>query len=169
LKTIEKKDAKLQEITKVLAEDINPTLERLRAERSHYLKWTSNNGEIERLEKFCAAYQYYSALERQQTIQEQHSQLSNERDSLDRDHERIKGELIQIETRAKKLEGDRDKKMKSEFAHLDEKLSDLSKQVVKHNSVYANTVQSLKDAKDAHKATQQTKHEVGNYFYFCNT
>ena len=39
LKTIEKKEAKLAEITKVLDEEITPTLDKLRAERSSYLEY----------------------------------------------------------------------------------------------------------------------------------
>jgi structural maintenance of chromosome 2 len=40
LKTIAKKEKKVEEISKVLAEEITPTLENLREERSHYMKWT---------------------------------------------------------------------------------------------------------------------------------
>jgi structural maintenance of chromosome 2 len=36
-KTIEKKDAKLKEINNILAEEINPTLSKLKEERSAYL------------------------------------------------------------------------------------------------------------------------------------
>jgi hypothetical protein len=36
-KTIEKKDAKLKEINNILAEEINPTLSKLKEERAAYL------------------------------------------------------------------------------------------------------------------------------------
>lgn len=42
----------------VLAEEITPTLENLRKERSHYMKWSSNQTEIERLSRFTVAYEY---------------------------------------------------------------------------------------------------------------
>ena len=54
-KTMEKKAAKLDEIARMLADDIVPTLERLRAEKATYLRWSANSAGIERLEKFAVA------------------------------------------------------------------------------------------------------------------
>jgi len=53
LKTIEKKQAKVEEIQKILDEDISPTLEKLRKERAAYMAWSTGNVEKERLERFC--------------------------------------------------------------------------------------------------------------------
>ena len=39
----------MQEIQKVLATEINPTLERLRGEKKHYMKWSANNSEASRV------------------------------------------------------------------------------------------------------------------------
>jgi structural maintenance of chromosome 2 len=36
----------MQEINKVLATEINPTLDRLRGEKKHYMKWSANNTEV---------------------------------------------------------------------------------------------------------------------------
>lgn len=76
-KTMEKKDVKVSEITKILEEgrgvcglravDITPTLEKLRAQRSAYLQWASNSTEIERLHRQETAFEYYSA---RQTLRE---------------------------------------------------------------------------------------------------
>lgn len=61
IKTIEKKQAKVEEINKILAEDISPSLEKLRRERAEYQKWSQSNQQIEVLERFCTAYQFYKA------------------------------------------------------------------------------------------------------------
>ena len=45
----------------MLAEDITPTLEKLRSERASYLKWAANNTECERLARFCIAAEYVAA------------------------------------------------------------------------------------------------------------
>mgnify|MGYP003317202501 CR=1 FL=1 len=47
--------------TQVLAADITPTLERLREEKSHYLRWSANAAEVSRLERFCVAAEYDEA------------------------------------------------------------------------------------------------------------
>ena len=61
LKTLDKKQAKVDEIDRVLAADITPTLERLREEKSHYLRWSANAAEVSRLERFCVAAEYDEA------------------------------------------------------------------------------------------------------------
>ena len=58
LKTMDKKQTKVDEINSILAEEITPTLEKLRGEKGHYLKWSANNTEMERLERFCVAFSY---------------------------------------------------------------------------------------------------------------
>ena len=47
-KTIEKKQAKVEELNAILADQITPQLEKLRGDKKHYLKYTANNaGEFE--------------------------------------------------------------------------------------------------------------------------
>ena len=61
MKTIDKKQLKVEELNKVLNDEITPTLEKLRGEKQHYLKWSKNNADIERIERFCIAYDYTKA------------------------------------------------------------------------------------------------------------
>lgn len=61
LKTLEKKATKVLEIERVLAEEITPTLERLRSEKAKYLKFSSNSAACSRLERFCVAHDYVEA------------------------------------------------------------------------------------------------------------
>jgi structural maintenance of chromosome 2 len=61
IKTIEKKQMKVDEINSVLSEEITPTLERLRGEKQQYLKWSKNNADIERMERFVIASEYVAA------------------------------------------------------------------------------------------------------------
>lgn len=52
---------KVDEIDTILKEEITPTLERLRGEKTFYLRWSANKTEEERLQRFCVAYEYSSA------------------------------------------------------------------------------------------------------------
>lgn len=61
IKTIDKKQLKVDEINNILAEEITPTLERLRGEKQLYLKWSKNNADIERVERFVVANEFYLA------------------------------------------------------------------------------------------------------------
>ena len=60
-KTIEKKQVKVEELGKVLEEEITPQLKKLQEERANYLRWAANNTEVERLAKFCVAWEYTQA------------------------------------------------------------------------------------------------------------
>jgi structural maintenance of chromosome 2 len=61
IKLIDKKEGKVDEIKKVLAEEITPTLEWLRKERHQYLQWKNNQGEIEWNERIMLALQFHRA------------------------------------------------------------------------------------------------------------
>ena len=58
LKTIEKKDSKLDEITALLRDEITPTLETLRRERSSYLEYQKTKTEIDHLDRFVTAFDF---------------------------------------------------------------------------------------------------------------
>merc|ERR1719183_2276172 len=77
LKTLEKKQSKVDEINKLLAEDITPTLKKLQKDRENYQLWISNNNEIERLQKFCVAYEYVRAKDRMENKNQQLEELES--------------------------------------------------------------------------------------------
>ena len=52
---------KVDEINTNLTEEITPRLDELRGQKTHYLKWKANDGEENRLQKFCVAYSYNQA------------------------------------------------------------------------------------------------------------
>jgi structural maintenance of chromosome 2 len=83
LKMIDKKEAKVEEINKVLEEEITPTLERLRGEKQNYLKWSKNSADFERLERFCIAHQYYSAHQALQANQGDVEEMEKECETLE--------------------------------------------------------------------------------------
>uniref|UniRef100_A0A8C4WCM7 Structural maintenance of chromosomes protein n=1 Tax=Gopherus evgoodei TaxID=1825980 RepID=A0A8C4WCM7_9SAUR len=62
-KTIEKKEAKLKEIQTILEEEITPTLQKLKEERSSYLEYQKVMREIEHLSRLYVAYQFVLAEE----------------------------------------------------------------------------------------------------------
>ena len=58
LKTIAKKEKKVAEITQLLAEEIVPKLDKLRAEKRAYLEFQKTQTEIERLSRVVVSYDY---------------------------------------------------------------------------------------------------------------
>eukprot|EP01084_Bolivina_argentea_P124154 220005_1 len=58
IKTMNKKQIKVNEINEILEGEITPQLEKLRKEKKHYLNWTKNNQEIEKLNRLIIKYKY---------------------------------------------------------------------------------------------------------------
>lgn len=62
LRTMEKKQRKVDEINLLLEEKINPSLAKLQQERKHYLEWNKNNNEMDALRRYLVAYKYLKAI-----------------------------------------------------------------------------------------------------------
>lgn len=97
LKTIEKKQAKLDEINSILAEEITPTLERLRGEKQNYLKWSKNSADVERIERYCIAHQFKVAQSALEQNAEGVSSMEEKITELDREAERIHEQISEKE------------------------------------------------------------------------
>ena len=63
LKTIKKKENKLEEISKIISEEITPQLEKLLKDKQNYLTWKSRENEISRVSKLLCALDYYNISE----------------------------------------------------------------------------------------------------------
>lgn len=63
LKTIKKKENKLEEINKIISEEITPQLEKLLKDKQNYLTWKSRENEISRITKLLTALDYYNISE----------------------------------------------------------------------------------------------------------
>jgi structural maintenance of chromosome 2 len=61
MRTLEKKQVKVDEINKVLSDDIMPALDKLRKEKAQFMEWQNASANLERLERFCVAYKYTEA------------------------------------------------------------------------------------------------------------
>lgn len=99
-KVFRRKESKLAEIDRTLEEEVAPLLEKLRKQKSHYLTWSSNNTEIERLTRFRVAYAYHTAAgaagerEREKDeLEAQQMEFENELEKKKRELERCEKEI----------------------------------------------------------------------------
>ena len=82
-RTIAKKQAKVAEINTVLSEEITPTLEKLRSERTGYMKWSSNHAEIEKLQRFATAAVFYEANKNTEGSSDKRAKALDEQNALE--------------------------------------------------------------------------------------
>jgi structural maintenance of chromosome 2 len=143
IKTIEKKQLKVDEITKCINEEITPTLENLRSERQDYHTWQANNTEFERLERFCVALEYQNALEKVQSSEADKQQLVDEYDQLVQGQNEATAAADACAAKVAEIERLRSEEMDGQLQELKRTETDLSKNLVKVNALHTNQKETL--------------------------
>jgi len=118
VKTIEKKQAKVDELNAVLAEEITPTLERLRGEKQHYLKWSKNNADIERIERFCIAHEFLQANNILTTNQDQVDNMLDSIKTIDSNLSKFRDQIFDREKEMADLQNKLASEVESKFTDV---------------------------------------------------
>jgi structural maintenance of chromosome 2 len=146
IKTIDKKQAKVDELNSVLSEEITPTLERLRGEKQSYLKWSKNNADIERIERFVVASDFMRAQKALDNNVEGFTEMEEKVAAFETEAESYTKQIEQRDVASQELSS----KLKGEFEDSHTKLKKdeekLSKQLVKTTSAWQNSQQLTKKA-----------------------
>jgi len=143
LKTIEKKQAKVEEIQKILDEDITPTLEKLRKERAAYMAWSSGNVEKERLERFCTAWDFSQAEETTNASSGQMKEMQDEMQGMETKIAELEQEKKSKHAEIKMLQSGKDAEMGGEVKELEDSATELSKGLVKASSAWQHCKENL--------------------------
>ncbi|XP_057998245.1 structural maintenance of chromosomes protein 2-1 isoform X2 [Hevea brasiliensis] len=144
LKTLEKKQSKVDEINKLLDQEILPALEKLRKERMQYMQWANGNAELDRLKRFCIAYEYVQAEKIRDFAVGEVEQIKAKIFEIDDDKERTQVEIKEMETKISQLTADKEASMGGEVKALSEKVHALSQDLVREVSVLNNREDTLR-------------------------
>lgn len=148
-KTIMKKQMKVDEITKCMEEEITPTLDGLRTERQDYHTWQSNNTEFERLDRFCIAYDYKVAEERVLSSEEDKKALEHEHEQYMSLIEQKKALASEWSKKINDIEYKRDSEIEGSVDKLKHIQTEVSKTLVKANTLYINHEETSTREKEA--------------------
>jgi len=164
IKTIEKKQMKVDEINSILSEEITPTLERLRGEKQQYLKWSKNNADIERIERFVVASEYISA---QSTLSKNSEDVAEMEEKVTMHEETMRTAREEVQVKEEEIEK-LSEEMNSELetshnaAKADEEKK--SKDLVKATSAWENKklamASATKEHEEAQAAVTESNHAV---------
>ncbi|KDO29140.1 hypothetical protein SPRG_05383 [Saprolegnia parasitica CBS 223.65] len=147
LKTMAKKEKKVDEINKILADEITPTLEKLRKEKRNYMQWAANNTEVERLTRYCVAYDYTKALG---ISSKSSTELSDLQASLAAAHARKAEHVAAIDALADEMDeiqSTRDAQLQGDFDELKSKEDAIGRDVVKLRTKATNHASTVGAAK----------------------
>ncbi|XP_071929616.1 structural maintenance of chromosomes protein 2-1 [Coffea arabica] len=143
LKTLEKKQSKVDEIDKLLDQEILPALEKLRKERMQYMQWANGSAELDRLRRFCIAYEYVQAENVRDNAVQMVEELKAKIVEIDNNTELMHRELQQMEKQASELTAAKEASMGGEMKLLSDKVDALSRELVKETTVLKNQEESL--------------------------
>ncbi|KAK9063288.1 hypothetical protein SSX86_017158 [Deinandra increscens subsp. villosa] len=152
LKTLEKKQGKVDEINKLLDQEILPALEKLRKERMQYMQWSNGNAELDKLKRFCIAYEYIEAEKIRDNAVHGVDEIKAKITEIGNDMETMNTEVQEMDAHVAKLTGEKDATMGGEVKGLSEKVDAISRDLVKETSVLKNREDDLKtERKNAEK------------------
>ena len=142
-KTMAKKELKVQEITELLREEIEPKLEKLRTEKRAFLDFQQTQSDLERLTRLVVAHDY---LKNKEKLKQSASDLEAKKQlatGLEESAKRLKNEIVHLEEDTKKVKAAREKELRKggKFQALEEEVTSHS-----HEAVRLATVLDLKRA-----------------------
>ncbi|XP_061980307.1 structural maintenance of chromosomes protein 2-1-like isoform X1 [Populus nigra] len=144
LKTLEKKQSKVDEINKLLDQEILPALEKLRKERMQYMQWANGNSELDRLKRFCIAYDYVQAVKIRDSAVVEVEHMKGKIAEIDTSAEQMLVEIQQKETEISKLAAEKEASMGGEVKTLSENVDVLAQDLVREVSVLNNKEDTLR-------------------------
>jgi len=157
-KRMAKKDDKVKEINRVLAEQITPQMEKLDSQRKHYQEWSSVNAETERLERFTVAFRF---VENKEDIEAAETSLTSCRSKMEKQQDGVQTSKEEMESNSEAIKEIIRKKESvagEQLRELQEKESNISKLLVQENTKFQNKVKSLKsDEKGLKELEKQAK------------
>lgn len=141
----------------VLEEEISPKLEKLRGERAGYMKvrvlpghlpsqgahtsmaveqWSSNNTEIERLERFSAAHDFHQAESTRAECDDKAKAVQDELAALQAESEESLQVVATHDAQIAELTRSKEQEMGSEFKEMEHQVTEKSKKMVRLAVVY---------------------------------
>jgi len=154
LKTLEKKQGRVDEINRILSEEITPTLEKLQRERANYMFWVSNNNEIERLLRFCIAFEYVQVKNRLENKNHQLEEMEMELQTATEGICSLTARECAIQHEIKDRTAKRDKQRSQELKKLEDEHSKASKEAVLTESKLKNRESDLQAHLESRKQSQ---------------
>ncbi|KAI0739697.1 condensin complex subunit SMC2 [Daedaleopsis nitida] len=133
LKTIARKNMKVEELQADIDEEITPKLAKLREEKRSYVQWQRTCTELERIGRTLRAYEYTEAQQRTVAKQCEIEAVEKEVTTLKNDKGRFDKEIKAAEKEMNEVNKQREKELKKDgkFKKLEEEVSEHGKNLAK--------------------------------------
>ncbi|TLD08221.1 uncharacterized protein PgNI_07503 [Pyricularia grisea] len=162
LKTMAKKEMKLQEIKALLSEEIEPKLEKLRTEKRAFLDFQQTQNDLERLTRVVVAHDYVRCLEKLQQSAAGLEAKKQRRKDLEDSALKLKSEIAHLEEDVTRVKAQRDKELrKGAKAHaLEEEAKRHSNELVRLATVVDLKKSSMAEEEERRAAGEKSVTEL---------
>lgn len=161
-KTMAKKELKVQEITELLREEIEPKLEKLRTEKRAFLDFQQTQSDLERLTRLVVAHDYLKNKERlKQSANDLEAKRQRTTD-LEDSAKRLKNEMAHLEEDMKKVKAAREKELRKggKFQALEEQVKSHSHEAVRLATVFDLKCASMAEEKERSQFYEKSVKEL---------
>lgn len=162
IKTMAKKEMKLQEITELLRDEIEPKLEKLRQEKRAFLDFQQTQNDLERLTRLVVAHDYVKYQEKlEQSGADLDAKKQRQKDLAD-SAIRLKSEIAHLEEDVDRVKSQRDKELRkgAKAQALQESVKKLSNELVRLATVMDLKKSSLTEEQDRRIAGEKNVAEL---------
>ena len=161
-KTMAKKEMKVQEITGLLQEEIDPKLEKLRQEKRAFMDFQQAQSDIERMTKLVVAYDYLRSKDKVKQADEELQNKQNRATELEETAARLKSEIEYLSEDIKKVKAARDKELRKggKFQALEEEVKTHSHELVRVSTVIDLKSPAVDEEKQKRITSEKTVKEL---------
>lgn len=161
-KTMAKKEMKVQEITELLKEEIEPKLDKLRTEKRAFLDFQQTQSDLERLTRLVVAYDY---IKNKEKLKQSAGDLEAKRKratELEESAVRLKNEITNLEEDVKKVKGAREKELRKggKFQALEDEVRTHSHELVRLATLFDLKQVSMTEEKERRKGVENVVEQL---------
>lgn len=161
-KTMAKKEMKVQEITELLKDEIEPKLEKLRMEKRAFLDFQQTQSDLERLTRLVVAHDYVKNKEKlKQSASDLEAKKQRAKD-LEEGAKRLKAEITHLEEDINKVKAEREKELRKggKFQALEDEVKKHSHEMVRLSTVVDLKKSSLVEEQERQKSGRKSVTEL---------
>ena len=161
-KTMAKKETKVQEITELLRDEIDPKLDKLRQEKRAFLDFQQTQSDLERLTRLVVAHDYIRYKEKlRQSADDLEAKKQRAKD-LEESAIRLKNEIAFLQEDIKKVKATREKELRKggRFQALEDEVKTHSHEIVRLTTVLDLKKSSLAEETEKRKKVEKNFKEL---------
>lgn len=157
-KTMGKKEMKVQEITALLKEEIEPKLDKLRTEKRAFLDFQQTQNDLERLTRVVVAHDYVRNQEKLKMSAADLEQKRQRVEAIEAGAERLRNEISNLEEDIERVKAQRDKELRKggRAQALEKQVKEHNHEIVRLTTVLELKQTSMKEETERRAAAQKT-------------